>query len=694
MKIFQPKKHNKILIFTLMAAMFSQIFSPIQSTSAASAEFNHIPGDHELLTGTSDLNATTNFYNPVLGTAGQTFKGVIYYHNATMSDTAALNTNIKLHLPSISTNREISMWAEIDASNAIGPINSTDIGGVPGRKYLITTLSDADARVELVSGTVEWYPENRALDLPKTNFPNNQSGDEIIGAAGLNIGNIDSCWNHQGRITFQYRTIKLQSDLRVDKTVQNISRGETAWNSTTTARPGELVGFKIAIKNNGNLAINGLDILDSLPGDLEFYNTDPPIIKSIDGGVTYTPITDSGIVSRFFGTGTPIGVLAENQEIIYKFKVKVPAFVAREQFAYNTAIVFNSTMNVRATAEVKLQPDLLPPTIVKSKIAKNLNTTIEGKELTAKPDDVVLYTLTTKNTGGSPINMVIEDGVSDILDYADITDISDGGLVVNGTVGNEEKLVRYPAITIVAGETVVRTIKIKVHSVLTNTPELGFRFDYKMYNKYGDDVVNITLPRPITAKPVLKVEKTVRNVTQSETAFAKSNFAKPGDTLEYKISFFNTGTSSAPYLKVTDILPSNVVFQNSTTVYSFNGEPEKTLSDGVTTSQGVSFNSLQANEFGYVKFKVTASATLANNENLVNTAYASSLDLSSSDTATTIIRKTTTPVVPVTPNSPLPQTGPSTAVISLLSALLMAVVVMFMQYKKVLSNLEKSRIYS
>jgi len=691
-KIFQPKKHNKILIFTLMAAMFSQIFSPIQSTSAASAEFNHMAGDHELLSGTSDLNATTNFYDPVVGTAGQTFKGVIYYHNATMSDTAALNTKIKLSIPATSTNSQILMNASIDASNATAPITDTIINGVVNGMSGLTTTLDADARVELVSGSVKWYPENRALTLPKTNFPNNQSGDEIISAAGLNIGNIDSCWDHQGRITFEYRTIKLQSDLKVDKTVQNVTLAETTWNDSTTAKPGQTVGFKISAKNSGNLTISDLNILDSLPGDLEFVAGS--LTKSTDGGITYSSILDANIVARFFGTGTPIGNLAENQEIVYKFNTKASNFISSEHSVINTAIVSNSAMSASHTASVLLQPDLLPPSIVKSKIAKNLNTTIEGKELTAKPDDVVLYALTTKNTGGSPINMVIEDGVSDILDYADITDISDGGLVVNGTVGNEEKLVRFPALTILAGDTIVRTIKIKVHSVLTNTPELGFRFDYKMYNKYGDDAVNITLPRPITAKPVLKVEKTVRNVTQSETAFAKSNFAKPGDTLEYKISFFNTGTSSAPYLKVTDILPSNVVFQNSTTVYSFNGEPEKTLSDGVTTSQGVSFNSLQANEFGYVKFKVTASATLANNENLVNTAYASSLDLSSSDTATTIIRKTTTPVVPVTPNSPLPQTGPSTAVISLLSALLMAVVVMFMQYKKVLSNLEKSRIYS
>lgn len=688
MKKIKSSSKGKLTIFALAFAMLAQIFLPIQNASADAPSFNQMSGDEELLKGSTNVASTNPLEasDPIAGLAGDTFKGFIYYHNGTVNDTVAYSTRIKLSIPTVSTNSTILMNASIGADNVSGLTTDTIVNGVIVGKSGLTTSLDADAIVQLVPGSVKWYPEASPLSGTPQVLPSGQTGDEITGA-GINIGDIQSCWNHAGHITFLYKTTKLQSDIKIEKTVQNITLGQSTWEKSTTGKPNQTIGFKVSVKNNGNTAIDDLNILDQLPGDLEYVNG--TLLSSIDGGLSFSAISDNALVGKFFNNGINHDVLTKNQEIIYKFNTKVTNFVNSDHTVINTARASSGTINVIDQASVDIKADLVPPTIVRNKIAKNLTQNTEGKNLSANVNDEILYTLTTKNTGGTATDVVVEDGVADILDYAKVVAISDAGQLVDGTVGNDEKIVRYSSVNLAPGESIVRTFKIKVDSVLQNTPQLGFRFDYIMYNKYGDDVVNITLQKPVPGSPVLGIEKTVRNVTQNETAFAKSNFATPGDTLEYKISFTNTGSGPAPYIKISDVLPANVQFLSGTTLYSFNGDTEKTLSDGISNGQGVSFNSLQAGESGYVKFKAVTSSDLANNENLVNTTYIKSMELTSSSTATTVIRKTTTPVTvaKTTPTS-LPKTGAATVVLSLLLALSGVTMLTYYRLKNRLSQLQ------
>ncbi len=113
---------------------------------------------------------------------------------------------------------------------------------------------------------------------------------------------------------------------------------------------------------------------------------------------------------------------------------------------------------------------------------------------TANPGDVIEYVMITKNTGQIDIkNYVVNEGVGDVLDYAEIVDLH------GGTKG-EYDIVSWPATTIKAQANITNKITVKVKSVLPNTPASSSdpeHFNMIMTNVYGD-TVNIKLPPSIT----------------------------------------------------------------------------------------------------------------------------------------------------------------------------------------------------
>lgn len=130
-----------------------------------------------------------------------------------------------------------------------------------------------------------------------------------------------------------------------------------------------------------------------------------------------------------------------------------------------------------------------------TKSARNVTQNIDDANgTTAKESDVIEYTLTTTNTGKITIkDYVVNEGIGDVLDYADIVDLH------GGTKG-EYDIVSWPAVNIKAGQTITNQITVKIKDVLPNTPASSSdpeHFNMVMTNVYGN-TVNIKLPPSIT----------------------------------------------------------------------------------------------------------------------------------------------------------------------------------------------------
>jgi len=311
------------------------------------------------------------------------------------------------------------------------------------------------------------------------------------------------------------------------------------------------------------------------------------------------------------------------------------------------------------------------PQIIKSKIAKNLVSGVAGTDINANPGDVVEYTLTTKNTGQAATDFVVTDDLSDVLEYSDISFISDGGTVSNGVV-------TYPSVSISAGATISRTFKVKVKNPLPNVPQNGTHFDYTMQNVYGNEVL-VRLPKPTIGKVNLTIVKDVRNFTLNEINFVDENRAKAGDTLEYRIGFSNTGTLPADGVVVSDVLPQNVQYLPGTTIISINNGQERTVVDGIT-GNGINIGMLAAGDSGYIKFKALISRSVAAGATLKNSGYLKWQTVVLCDTATTVIVKDTVPLTPTYPE--LPKTGAESWIITLMILAAGATSIYYFKFKK------------
>lgn len=143
-------------------------------------------------------------------------------------------------------------------------------------------------------------------------------------------------------------------------------------------------------------------------------------------------------------------------------------------------------------------------------------------------------------------------------------------------------------------------------------------------------------------QPNFTVEKTVS--LAGKNMFSESVTAKPGEEVEYKIQYKNTGTTQQNDVVIKDMLPKGVSYVAGSTVAASsasNGQYVK-VSDNVTTS-GINLGSYAPNGNAYVKFraKVVDNTKLekCGLNTLVNTATAETNNGSKSDTANVVVSK-------------------------------------------------------
>jgi len=147
----------------------------------------------------------------------------------------------------------------------------------------------------------------------------------------------------------------------------------------------------------------------------------------------------------------------------------------------------------------KPQPDDKNPILAIEKKAKNLTQNIENANgTTAKPGDIIEYTLITKNFGeGDAKDTILKDEeLADVLEYANLDFNSLNGASFDN---DTQKLVWNTPVTIKPGESIVKTFKVIVKSPLPQTPRpIGNpgSFDLKLTNVYGN-TVEIKLPKSI-----------------------------------------------------------------------------------------------------------------------------------------------------------------------------------------------------
>lgn len=119
---------------------------------------------------------------------------------------------------------------------------------------------------------------------------------------------------------------------------------------------------------------------------------------------------------------------------------------------------------------------------------------------TAQPGNVIQYTLYATNTGTAAVsNYVFQEDLSDVMDYAKVSDTGGGSLQGPGNT-----VLVWPALTINPGQTVSKQLQVTVDDPIPQTPVSSSdpeHFNLVMTNVYGN-TININVP----GSPIKSVE--------------------------------------------------------------------------------------------------------------------------------------------------------------------------------------------
>ena len=332
-------------------------------------------------------------------------------------------------------------------------------------------------------------------------------GTPLVNTATLDYSDDNN--NFIERLTDDARTTVTAPVLTIIKTVD-----------VSTADPSDLLTYTITYKNIGSGVATGVEITDTLPPNTTFVDASPP--EDFQGG---------SIVFWIIGTVGPGG------EGTLTLRATVDAYTADGTVLLNVAnLTFkDANGNPRGSVSDDAMTVVTAPTMT---FRKDANVT------TADPGDLILYTITLKNTGsGVATNVTVDDtlppGITVVGFDPDPDDITCPSGVCTWT---------FPIVN--PNQTIVIRITVRVNAgvpdqtTLHNAAVLNFDDDNgNPFPRQDEDAdVTVTAPR-------MTVEKRAA-VTEAD----------PGDSFNYTIAYKNHGSGNATGVVIVDTLPAGVTF--------------------------------------------------------------------------------------------------------------------------------------
>ncbi len=296
----------------------------------------------------------------------------------------------------------------------------------------------------------------------------------------------------------------------IAKRVTNLSTGITS--TAVQAQPGDEIEYVLSY-TAGDVDMNGYVFNDDVTDVLELSNlvyNDPPANTSLFGGGVLNGNTitwDNG------GAGFDVPAF-QTQEVKFRIVIFDEETLSQHQGDFVLTNIFG---NVTTTVTL--------PSLQKSKTVA-INGGSEVIASNAEAGDILTYNLYVENIGAATHNaFVVEDDVSDILEYATVID-SGGGIIDTNAFG--EQIISWPPADIAAGDTLVKTFQVQI---LNPLPQGG---DFTLRNAYGNSVTVVTIPD-------LNISKSVLNTDTQEQGTNVN--ADENHVLVYTLTANNTGSA-------------------------------------------------------------------------------------------------------------------------------------------------------
>jgi uncharacterized repeat protein (TIGR01451 family) len=190
---------------------------------------------------------------------------------------------------------------------------------------------------------------------------------------------------------------------------------------------------------------------------------------------------------------------------------------------------------------------------------------------TASPGDTLEYQIKYTNGGSAPAtNVKITDQIAPGQTY--VAGSCTGGCTFDANTNT----ISWTIASVAPGDTVDLRFKVTVNpdaangatiknvAVVTTNEEPG---------STNSDETTVT----VSAAPKSALKKEVRNVT-TNGSFGTSTDASPGDTLEYQLTYTNTGSGPATNVVISDPIPNKTTFVSCSDTCTQTGNPVTSVS--------------------------------------------------------------------------------------------------------------------
>ena len=271
------------------------------------------------------------------------------------------------------------------------------------------------------------------------------------------------------------------ANLTASKTAVNTSQSVDA--TKTSAKVNDKITYTVKVKNTGGTA-KSIALSDNLSEVLKFSK-----LTSTGGGIL-NPTTK--VLSWGSVNVSPGATVSRNYTVQMNSSLISTTTSCKMRNNFIDQIV---TVPIACTTP--------PAKIETTKTAHNVSQgNVDATTVTAKENDRITFTITTKNTGGTAKEFLFEDNIGDTLEYSKIID--NGGGTYNETTRN----LTWPSINLKPGETQVRTFAVQILSEIPPTPK-GISdpssYDCSIENGFytSSVVIPVTCPTPKVIEQVV-----------------------------------------------------------------------------------------------------------------------------------------------------------------------------------------------
>lgn len=474
------KVKASLCVVASLFAMIGLIVSPMNETEKVKGEgstvprFNFMEGDAEMLR----VGKTTDtvWTDPLTANAGDRVAYLFYYHNG-MINTTAHHTKVRVDLPleqSTTLTAKSWLWSQETAAISDTVVN----GQIVGRSGA-TINTATPSRLQYVAGSTKWFPNGSQT---ATAMP-----DGIISDSGLDLGDIQGCWDYAGYVTFLV-DVKAPAQLVMDKTVAH--PGESSWHEEITANPGDSIAYHLGIRNDGGTTASAVTVKDLLPTYMT-YETGTTYI--------YTSEHPEGIkqADTLFTTGINLpDVLPGQSNVIYvTYRTKIDANMPTGAFALNNVAQVLMGGVIQDQDQAKVTVTASRGLVIDKQVSNGVSWVEQN---TAKLGDRIDYRIIIRNTGNVAItNVYLKDILPVFVTYVNGSTKIDGVQVSDEITSSNGLLIG----TLGAGQQKVITLSGKIYGcppvggyTLTNTA-YTWGNSVNEVNDSAITVVNVTSPQ-------------------------------------------------------------------------------------------------------------------------------------------------------------------------------------------------------